>query len=348
MSPEPHNALRERVLFLGPSASPDKLRLGPTELEKQWIDYYKFEFENHRIKPAILIGLRQIFGIYGLLVGALGRCPWTGQAVSRFSYTYGVVTYFFFLFGMLAGYHRLFCHKTYTAHPALKRFLLICGAGCVMGPALRWVWLHRVHHRHSDTDADPHNRTRGWWFSHMGWIFNKKSPAFLAEFEKEPVLDLLQDEMVMWQMRNWIWLGFLLAFILPTSIGALEGGAWTAFLVAGAARDFVVWNAIMFVNSSAHDEHGVKPFGAKDWSVQSIFVSLVACGEGWHDWHHLYAWDAYAAEKHWLVQYNPTAAFIDFCEFLGLVTAKKRATKVWEKEKKKKLQATAIATAAAQ
>ena len=38
-----------------------------------------------------------------------------------------------------------------------------------------WVRDHRVHHKYSDTDADPHNSHRGFWFAHMVSlpIFNK-------------------------------------------------------------------------------------------------------------------------------------------------------------------------------
>jgi len=33
-----------------------------------------------------------------------------------------------------------------------------------------------VHHKHSETDADPHNATRGFFFAHMGWLLVKKHP----------------------------------------------------------------------------------------------------------------------------------------------------------------------------
>ncbi len=37
-----------------------------------------------------------------------------------------------------------------------------------------WSRDHRVHHKFSETNADPHNANRGFFFSHMGWLLLKK------------------------------------------------------------------------------------------------------------------------------------------------------------------------------
>ena len=34
----------------------------------------------------------------------------------------------------------------------------------------------RVHHKFSETDADPHNAKRGFFFSHVGWLLVRKHP----------------------------------------------------------------------------------------------------------------------------------------------------------------------------
>ena len=31
-------------------------------------------------------------------------------------------------------------------------------------------YLDRLHHKCSETQADPHNANRGFFFSHMGWL----------------------------------------------------------------------------------------------------------------------------------------------------------------------------------
>lgn len=47
-----------------------------------------------------------------------------------------------------------------------------------------------------------------------------------------------------------------------------------------------------------------------------MFVSSLAYGEGWHNYHHVFPWDYKAAE---LGNYrlNPTTAFLDFMAFIG-------------------------------
>ena len=38
----------------------------------------------------------------------------------------------------------------------------------LQGPILKWATEHRVHHRHSEKPADPHNAARGFWYAHIG------------------------------------------------------------------------------------------------------------------------------------------------------------------------------------
>lgn len=42
-----------------------------------------------------------------------------------------------------------------------------------------WSRDHRVHHKFSETDGDPHNAKRGFFFSHVGWLLCKKHPDVL-------------------------------------------------------------------------------------------------------------------------------------------------------------------------
>ncbi|MFS7910845.1 putative acyl-CoA desaturase [Helianthus anomalus] len=37
---------------------------------------------------------------------------------------------------------------------------------------ISWVSIHRYHHQHVDTEKDTHSPIFGFWFSHMGWLFD--------------------------------------------------------------------------------------------------------------------------------------------------------------------------------
>lgn len=76
--------------------------------------------------------------------------------------------------GITAGAHRLWAHRTYKAKLPLQIILMIFNSIAFQNTAIHWVRDHRLHHKHSDTDADPHNATRGFFYSHMGWLLVKK------------------------------------------------------------------------------------------------------------------------------------------------------------------------------
>ena len=67
--------------------------------------------------------------------------------------------------------------------------------------AYHWARDHRVHHKYSETDADPHNATRGFFFSHIGWLLCKKHPEVKAKGKGVDLSDLRQDKIIMFQKK---------------------------------------------------------------------------------------------------------------------------------------------------
>lgn len=62
-----------------------------------------------------------------------------------------------------------------------------------------WCRDHRVHHKFSETDADPHNAKRGFFFSHMGWLCVRKHPDVMTKGAAVDLSDLLEDPVVKYQ-----------------------------------------------------------------------------------------------------------------------------------------------------
>jgi stearoyl-CoA desaturase (delta-9 desaturase) len=58
-----------------------------------------------------------------------------------------------------------------------------------------------VHHKFSETDGDPHNSMRGFFFAHMGWLLRKKHPAVFIKGQAVPMDDLLADPVIRFQMK---------------------------------------------------------------------------------------------------------------------------------------------------
>jgi len=98
--------------------------------------------------------------------------------------------------GIAAGSHRLWAHRSYKANLPLQVLLMILQTICMENDTIEWVRDHRVHHKYADTDADPSNSKRGFFFSHMGWLMYKKHPDVkkygqkicMTDVEAEPVL----------------------------------------------------------------------------------------------------------------------------------------------------------------
>ena len=190
------------------------------------------------------------------------------------------------IFSISAGYHRLFSHRAYEAHPLLRFLLLTVGAGAFQNTALAWAADHRRHHGSTDTDLDPYNVRRGFWYAHIGWVLRKADPAI----KPAPVRDLERDPLVTWQDRHYALIGILSGLVLPTLLGLAFGDPWGGFIVGGAVRLLLCYHATFSINSFAH-VFGRQPYSDKDSSRDSFLTALVSMGEGYHNFHHAFPAD---------------------------------------------------------
>lgn len=81
--------------------------------------------------------------------------------------------------GITAGSHRLWSHKSYQASTPLRILLMLLNSGANQGSIFHWSRDHRLHHKFSDTDYDPHTIKRGFFFAHVGWLLEKKSQKMI-------------------------------------------------------------------------------------------------------------------------------------------------------------------------
>ena len=78
---------------------------------------------------------------------------------------------------------------------------MILNSSSLQDSILHWSRDHRVHHKYSETDADPHNSKRGFFFSHIGWLMVRKHPEVLSKGKTINLQDLYNDKVVMFQHR---------------------------------------------------------------------------------------------------------------------------------------------------
>lgn len=209
-----------------------------------------------------------------------------------------------------AGYHRLFSHKSYDAHPLAKLLFLLVGASGFQGSALKWSSDHRRHHSHIDTEKDPYNINEGFWYAHMGWLFYKNSVD-----QKIHAPDLEKDWMVKFQNDYYLPIAILTGFGIPTLIGWMMGSAWGGLIVGGGLRIALTQQSTFFVNSLCHTL-GKQTYSKEISARDSWFVAILTHGEGYHNFHHKFQIDYRNGIKwyHW----DPTKWVIKSLNFMGL------------------------------
>ncbi|HEY6564693.1 MAG TPA: fatty acid desaturase, partial [Pirellulaceae bacterium] len=162
----------------------------------------------------------------------------------------------------------------------------------------RWVAIHRVHHKHSDEQPDPHSPMVSFLWGHMGWIFVQNRDHLNVNCYERYVRDLLRDPFYLRLERSSLWLGIyllhaLLIFALAWGVGiAWHGFSWAglqfglSILVWGVfVRTVFVLHGTWAVNSITH-VWGYRNYATDDNSRNSFLVALLAHGEGWHNNHH--------------------------------------------------------------
>jgi stearoyl-CoA desaturase (delta-9 desaturase) len=254
-------------------------------------------------------------------VVALTVVPWYGITHGYHAAAWIWFTLFLGANGMAitCGYHRLFAHCTYEAHPILKVAYLFFGAMALQNSALNWAAAHRVHHRFiDDPERDPYCARRGFWFSHIGWML-RSYPSGEPDFST--VRDLQRDRLVMWQHNHYLLAALSTNFGLPLLVGYLSGDVWGVFLLAGVLRLVVSHHFTFFINSLAH-MWGSQPYTDQNTARDNPVVALLTYGEGYHNFHHMFAHDYRNGLRWW--QWDPSKWFISGMSVLGLTRNLKR------------------------
>uniref|UniRef100_A0A7E4VKY1 FA_desaturase domain-containing protein n=1 Tax=Panagrellus redivivus TaxID=6233 RepID=A0A7E4VKY1_PANRE len=224
--------------------------------------------------------------------------------------------------GITAGAHRLWAHKSYKARLPLRVFLMLMNCMAFQNDVIEWSRDHRCHHKWTDTDADPHNVNRGFFFSHVGWLLQKKHPKIKEMGGKLDLSDLLADPVLAFQRKHYLPLVAIWCFLIPTVVAVYGWGesAFVAFYTAALWRYCWTLHATWFINSAAH-MFGYRPYDAKITPTESIVTTLTAFGEGGHNYHHTFPQDYRTSEMPWML--NLTRVVLDFFSAIGLVYDRK-------------------------
>jgi len=229
------------------------------------------------------------------------------------------------LMSITAGYHRLYAHRTYRANKFVEWVLLFFGTLATQGSVLQWAHDHRLHHKHVDTEKDPYSAPKGFWYSHMLWMFKKNEPL-----NERYLKDLIQDKVLVFQDRYY---GFVMAGVNILAVALLwllTGDLIGAFVIGFLARLFIVHHSTWFINSLCHI-WGSQPYSSEHTAVNNFILAFLTYGEGYHNYHHTFAGD-YRNGVRWY-QFDPAKYMIWLLSKVGLTWDLKRTDPLMIKKK---------------
>jgi stearoyl-CoA desaturase (delta-9 desaturase) len=187
-------------------------------------------------------------------------------------------TYAVRMFGITAGYHRYFSHRSFKTGRAFQLVLALLGASALQKGALWWAAHHRHHHRHSDRHGDLHSPgLQGFLWAHVGWVLSREHRGS----DHQRVADLARYPELRFLDRMHMVPGVLLAVALYAA------GSWPALVWGFFLSTVLVWHATFAINSLTH-LFGRRRFLTRDDSRNSFLLALATLGEGWHNNHHYY------------------------------------------------------------
>ncbi|HEY7913118.1 MAG TPA: acyl-CoA desaturase [Blastocatellia bacterium] len=182
------------------------------------------------------------------------------------------------MWGLTAGYHRYFSHRSFKTSRFFQFLLALLGTTAVQKGPLWWAAHHRRHHRYTDVPGDVHSPvTDGFWWSHVGWIVSTKYDETnwdsIKDFARYPELRWLNT----YHLIPPVALAVILYFI----------GGWQLLVWGFFVSTVLLYHGTFTVNSLAH-MWGSKRYKTPDESRNNFFIALWTGGEGWHNNHHYY------------------------------------------------------------
>ncbi|MBL8613509.1 MAG: acyl-CoA desaturase [Myxococcales bacterium] len=220
-----------------------------------------------------LLGVLPFVAIHVATVACVAATGWSWKG---FALAMGF--YFLRMFGVTGVYHRYFAHRTYKTSRWFQLVLALLAMTSFQKGVLWWASHHRLHHKMSDKQGDPHSMKRdGFWWSHVGWImcrgYDVTDMKRVGDLAKFPELVFL---------NKFYWLPPLAWAIASYAIGGTHALIW-----ATGVSTVLLWHGTFTINSISHWA-GKARYKTGDESKNSWILAIVTMGEGWHNNHHYY------------------------------------------------------------
>lgn len=249
---------------------------------------------------------------------------------------------------LFAGYHRFFSHQSFQAHIALQLVYSILGGSVGLGSVLQFASQHMAHHRHQDTERDPHSfSVYGCLFSlwgHRFFLGNRKSRKAIEEC-RDTILstskmsrgklstkavvptELIQPpnyELLVLQDKYYVQLLILTNIVIPCLVAHYCCVPyWTGIYYLGFVKMSVIQQQWLLLGTLAHIKNfplASQPFSSIRSALNlplSFLFQFLLFGEANHNFHHEFPSDFTDGSRwyHW----DPAKWTIYLCQGLGFI-----------------------------
>lgn len=206
--------------------------------------------------------------------------------------------------GISITYHRTLTHKSLIMNSKLQNFGAFIASMAGTGSPIMWVMTHRMHHRYSDQDLDPHPPSKVW-------------KTFFGNYSKVDVRGMRDVA------RNPFF-----RFLHKYYFAVVATYAAAIYLVFGFEMFFYIFVYVTLANIAisnalnwfGHKQGriGYRNFNLKDTSSNNPIMAALAFGEGWHNNHHRYPGSANFGVKKY--EFDFSFLIIKLLERLKLVS----------------------------
>ncbi len=218
------------------------------------------------------IGIWPFIMMHVAVVGVFFVAPTTEALIT------GAVLYVARMFGITAGYHRYFAHRTYKTSRVFQFILALLGAFSAQKGVLWWAGHHRNHHKFSDQPEDLHSpKLRGFWWSHMLWFLVPK----YDETPFDRIKDFAKYPELRWLNKYHLVPPIALGLVVYLTLG--PSGFFWGFILS----TLLTWHGTFTINSLSH-VFGKQRYRTSDTSRNNWLLAIITLGEGWHNNHHYF------------------------------------------------------------
>lgn len=249
------------------------------------------------------------FAVFGVIwVG------WSWTAVGVAVFLYGLR-----MFAITGFYHRYFSHRTFKTSRFMQFVFGVMGNMAMQRGPLWWAAHHRVHHRHSDEEQDPHSPIKwGLFWSHIGWVTSRENARtqieLVPDLAKFPELRFIDRFDLLVPASCGVILYAIGEFLRNVAPGLGTTGA--QLFVWGCISTVFLYHGTFTINSLCH-LWGSRRFKTTDHSRNNFWLALITLGEGWHNNHHHYMFSTRQGIYWWEI--DITFYILKLMSYVGLV-----------------------------